>query len=296
MQIEWSSQHGLAHLLPPGDLSVRVFADQLWDYLIRLDNDLPVIEPPWLDEPALSRITVSSPLLRRPFAAYNKGRSWVDQVKPFNFMLVAHIAPYGYPSGVDPARFRLVAPYSADRGQWLRLPWRNFYDPDSQVYRLSTAPHDATMGPRPCDLVDVLTYRFLANRYQAHPEAKYADADGEPCGSRTRGPLYRRSVRPSRISVIGKETNELEQVNAGLHGSVDDIQAVYVAEDIELKEALAAVAHLSGRQLSRLLGLDRRSVDRIRRGTTPRPQVRVKLLETADAVSSGRDEHESLRT
>ena len=40
---------------------------------------VPTAEPPWLDEPALSRITVSTPEVHRWFRGMNDGRQYADQ-------------------------------------------------------------------------------------------------------------------------------------------------------------------------------------------------------------------------
>ncbi len=92
-------------------------------------------------------------------------------------MLVAHVAPLGHPPGVDPHRFRLVAPYTADRSHWEALRWRSLYDPKGPDYRITATRWDNTQGPRPANLVEVTTYRQLLRRYQLHPEAKYGSSD-----------------------------------------------------------------------------------------------------------------------
>ncbi len=86
----------------------------------------------------MSRITISSPLLRRPFATWNRGKPWHEQIKPSNFILVATLDPFGLPEGAVPERFRLIAPYSGDISAWTQLPWRNMYDPDGSAYRITT--------------------------------------------------------------------------------------------------------------------------------------------------------------
>jgi hypothetical protein len=55
--------------------------------------------PTWLDRPALSRLTVSSPELLKPFASLNAGKPYPDQVKPFSFLLVGHVRPFEHPGG-----------------------------------------------------------------------------------------------------------------------------------------------------------------------------------------------------
>jgi hypothetical protein len=64
--------------------------------------------------------------------------------------------------------------------------------------------------------------------YEYHPEAKFADANGEPCGKQTIGLLQRRHVRIGLLTNIGKESNSLEEVQAGF---VHDEQDVYTTYD-----------------------------------------------------------------
>ena len=59
--------------------------------------------------PAVSQITASTGSLLRPFALYNRARTFRDQVKPCNFLLSVQAVPFGIPAGIDPARFRLIS-------------------------------------------------------------------------------------------------------------------------------------------------------------------------------------------
>jgi len=70
----------------------------------------------------------------------------------------------------------------------------------------------------------VKAYGDVIEDYEYHPESKCADASGQPAGRQTLGLLQRRHVRIDSISAIGKESNSLEEVAAGL---VDDEQNVY---------------------------------------------------------------------
>jgi hypothetical protein len=63
--------------------------------------------------------------------------------------------------------------------------------------------------------------------YEYHPEAKCAGADGQPCGKRTVGLLRRRQVRIATITPIGKESNGLEEVQAGLVHDEQNVYTVY---------------------------------------------------------------------
>jgi hypothetical protein len=126
--VKWS-EDGLGHLLnlTDPDSDDRDWMSRVWEGIVREALRLSVADPAWVDRPALSRLTVSCPELLKPFAALNAGKSYPDQVKPFSFLLVGHVRPFGYPEGVNPARFQLVAPYESDATKWLRLPWTDRY-------------------------------------------------------------------------------------------------------------------------------------------------------------------------
>jgi hypothetical protein len=70
----------------------------------------------------------------------------------------------------------------------------------------------------------VKTYGDVLVEYEYHPESKCADADGNICGKQTIGLLQRRHVRIDQLKYIGKESNSLEEVDAGL---VHSEQSVY---------------------------------------------------------------------
>jgi hypothetical protein len=63
--------------------------------------------------------------------------------------------------------------------------------------------------------------------YEFHPGAKSADAKGKPSGKQTFGLLRRRQIRVERIIYIGKESNRLEETEAGVIHSPDSVYTEY---------------------------------------------------------------------
>src|SRR5205823_6179479 len=118
------------HLLNPTDPESddRDWIGDAWRWILGQELGLPVAAPAWLNQPALTRITVSSQTMMRPFTAWNDGSAYVEQIKPANFLLAAQAEPLRNP-GIDLGRFRLVAPYDSDPAHWADLPWRNLYNP-----------------------------------------------------------------------------------------------------------------------------------------------------------------------
>src|SRR5207244_8577994 len=110
------------------------------------------------------------------------------QVKPFNFLLVAHVAPGGHPAGADPKRVTLVAPYEPDPRRWRQLPWRNVYDPAGPTYTIINETLVSRGGrPLPAGVVGVKNFRDVLDAYRVHPEPKSLAPDGRPCARCTVG-------------------------------------------------------------------------------------------------------------
>jgi hypothetical protein len=227
---KWS-EHALGgfYLNPtdPGEAD-RDWVRESWDGILLDELGLPAPEPEWLDRPALTRFTANHPRLLRPFAELNAAKPYSEQVKPFNFLLVAHIAPGGHPARVDPKRCALVASYEPYARLWRTLPWRNVYDPGAAPYTLSTETLISQGGhPLATGIAGVKSYRNVLDAYRVHPEAKSLGPDGRPCGRRTFGLLSRRPVQALTITHIGKEANLLDEIQAGLLGQESDALVEY---------------------------------------------------------------------
>jgi hypothetical protein len=121
---------------------------------------------------------------------------------------------------VDAERFHLVSPYETDSRKWLKKRWIDQYS--GREYRITTAGHH---GDR--HTVRVSTYGDVLRKYEYHPETKCADAQGKVCDKQTVGLLERRHVQIDEIKYIGKESNSLEEVEAGLEHSRQNVYTEY---------------------------------------------------------------------
>ena len=73
----------------------------------------------------------------------------------------------------------------------------------------------------------VKTYGDVLREYEFHPGSKNADAKGKPSGKQTIGLLQRRHIRVARIVYIGRESNRLEDVDAGTIHLAESVYTEY---------------------------------------------------------------------
>jgi hypothetical protein len=228
------SEHGLGALMNPEDPESKDTANedeeceglrwitQVWRTIICHALGLPAALPGWFDRPAVSRMTTSKPSLLAPFSKRNQGYAYAEQVKPFNFALSAHTAPHGHPDGVNPSQFHLMAPYEDDARKLLGLKWTNRHT--GKPYRIYTGVGSGLASrERAC----VLSYADFLARYEMHVESKSAAPDGSPCGRDTFGLLIRRHVSVESVALIGKESNEYDEVAAGGVNDWDDVLNIF---------------------------------------------------------------------
>jgi hypothetical protein len=216
------SEHGLGHLLNPTDPESedRGWIAQVWLRMIHKALGKRTQSAAFEHQPAVGRTSITSPAVMRPLAKLNEGKKYVDKIKPFNFLMTCHVKPFGHPPGVDAEHFHLIAPYEADSREWLKKTWIDQYS--GSDYRITTTGHH---GDR--HTARVKTYGEVLREYEIHPESKCADATGKPCGKQTLGLLQRRHVQIEQIKCIGKESNNLEEVEAGLHHSAENVYTEY---------------------------------------------------------------------
>ena len=216
------SRHGLGHLLNPTDpeASDRDWTAAVWEMIIQKGCGLKTTAPRSAHLPAIGRTTVSSPYLMKSFEILNAGKPYAEQIKPFNFLLTAHVIPFGHPQGVDPEKFHLITPYDADPRKWLEKEWIDQHS--KKRFRITTHGHCGTR-----QTARVKTYGDVVTEYEFHPESKCADGSGNPCERQTTGLLQRRHVKIDVIKCIGKESNNLEAVDEGLEHSERTVYAEY---------------------------------------------------------------------
>jgi hypothetical protein len=293
--IRKASAHGLGHLLPPytdssafpqprcslSDIGVERRQHDLWYSILtaELSGKRPQYDLPYFDKPAVSRYSATTAMLLKWFQAYNAGRAYSDQVKPFGFLLsfqaktdwLTEEGVYGelLQDETSPSRDqrrshrrntdcpRVVAPFSRE------------------VCKASKTCFDRDSGASVPD-ISLKTYReALIHQYHLHPEAKFLGGEWDD-----RGITQRRHIYAIGIEHIGKEANRWEQ--QFYTGEDPEAQIVYgiAAEDMPKlmtqivnqsktfgQRALAAASGYSLREINRLLTgrvkPDRKSLSRL---------------------------------
>jgi hypothetical protein len=141
------------------------------------------------------------------------------------------------------------------------------------------------------------SYRDVFEQFETHPEAKSAAPDGARCTRATRGLLARLDVHPAHESIIGKEANALDAVEAGIEHDWDDVRNVYLPMGSRpLDRELKKLATLSRCEAAKLTGLSERAVTRMRQGFTRSRRstikailLAVKRLEVSAVLEGDRD-------
>jgi hypothetical protein len=89
------------------------------------------------------------------------------------------------------------------------------------------------------------------------------------------------------VRLIGKEANNIDEVQAGRYAQPDEIITEYhdPTEDHFHERIMPALDYLSGRELAVLVGVDRRTIDRIRKGQTPQPKLQEVLTQLAQRLN-----------
>jgi len=132
------------------------------------------------------------------------------------------------------------------------------------------------------DAARVKTYGDVLLEYEFHPEAKCADSSGNPCSKQSTGLLQRRHVRIGPIKYIGKESNSLEDVEAGV---VHSAQSVYTEYSDPRRDEwqlviLPALKKLPLKVLVKMSGMSRRAIIDLRAGRSRPHRKNQELLTT----------------
>jgi hypothetical protein len=177
--------------------------DEWWQHILCRELGFEDPEPPWFDDPAIGRLTVTSPRDLKIFKTYNTDRVYADQVKPWGFLSIAQ--PTSHERGRRDGPNCLIGPFERDPERRRAMTWIERDHPERSPKHIRTAQLDTRD-----DSVVVLSYRDYYDKYIQHPEAKALDPrDRQPCHTWTRGLLTPRTISATELRRVGKESNRL---------------------------------------------------------------------------------------
>ncbi len=267
-----ASGHGLGYLYPPKDefnedADAPEWVVEAWDWLLRKELGLPCTEPPWLDLPAMMRMTLTSPNVMR-----ERRPEWLA---PFNFFLLPLLSDLGgYPAGCNRSNFRFITPFNSDRRKWKKLTGINLYD--GQQYGIEMKPNGKQ------DRVVPESFRIILRLYLRRPESKSLAPDGSQCLADTQGLLGRSSIVAGEIIPVGKETDR--RWEQGEDMSMVDFKVLeyrpsgtMVVADPTLRNE---IAKQGVRALMRKTGLSQHTIEAIRAGQPVR-RTTLKRMQAA---------------
>ena len=206
---------------------------------------------------------------------------FAQQIKPFNFGLTCFVRSLGHPPGADAEHFHLFAPFEKDPRRWLKAEWIDQYS--GARYRITTTGEHGTRRA-----ARVKTYGDVLTEYEQHPESKCADASGRRCQRQTIGLLQRRHVRITSLTYIGKESNRLDEVEAGLVHAAESVYTEYrdPRRDAWATTVVRALSKVSLTKFEAMTGKSRRLLIDARKGRR-RPHQRHQMLLVAVARRLG---------
>jgi hypothetical protein len=286
VQIEKASAHGLGFLYPPKPgfdkkAGAPTWVVEAWSWILNDALGIPSTEPDWFCLPAMMRLAVTTPKVLEKLQERELALPYRDRTKPFNFVLTPILdrLSEGFPRGVDPDRFTLIAPFTKDSSLWLKRLWTNIYDGKS--YRLALADW------RLPDEAAVKTYGEIIREYRWHRETKSLGPNGEPCDKRTSGLLQRASITVGQFRFIGKETDR--QWEHGDHFSLlerkgqeyREGETKHLTTDAALQAELSTVR---SRSFAKLAAVSEGTVKAAKRGRRIRRATAKKLWNSVRKI------------
>ncbi len=207
--------HGLGHLKNPFPKDIEDWQAQIWEDILRLHygyiSELD-IEDTYATLYAISKLTVSTSNVLSRFRKINQGKTWDQQIKPFNFYLVGFQSIEENDKAVKP-----LAPHSSN-------PQSVVYEPfiDYETGEIKEGSH----------FFKPLSKTIM--QYVDHPESKF---DGEI------GILKRQHVYADGVIYIGKEANNIDEQ------ALDVKKAQQFIDEDKIKEKILALTPEEAREL-----------------------------------------------
>lgn len=233
---------------------------------------------PAFDLPAISRYGATTPQLLRWFKAYNQGRHYGDQIRPFGFLTALTAIPFdlgeSMVSGTIIRRHKAkalkpIAPFTRDPMQ----------------AAITAFDRDTGYAIPPQKLK---TFKQILAQYHLQPESKFLNGDYLDSGA-----THRRHVYARRILHIGKEANKLEeQTVLGINDEANPDYGVSPDQAEAMVAELGDIADMLGRKkVADRMGITKAKLAAILKGKLkPKdlPLVLAELRKMAIAYSDAK--------
>jgi DNA-binding Xre family transcriptional regulator len=278
------------YTLPPPIRGVERWQYDLWFQIIRANLDghpeqVDLTYHPALQLPAMSRYSVTTPVLERWFKQHNANRPYEDRVKPFNFI-----------SGFQASHAMGEEMFIIGNGS--KMPRRTKLRPLRPIAPYSETSMEALVHVfdretgKPIPARQLKTYAQALAQYHLRPEAKFENGDYLDCG-----PTRRRHIQAIQINYIGKEANRWEeQFFLGMdEDAVIDYGADLRAATL-FDELSAAIGKFGKPELASHIGVSRNSLTKIfdAKGKNMSPRLTQKIGSAIAALNFGASEEKKL--
>ncbi|MGA2636192.1 hypothetical protein [Methylocella sp.] len=289
--IRKASAHGLGHIVAPygseeqarkeQDSGVRLWEEGVWRAILSAalgpnPRSVDFAFRPEMSEPARSRYGATRPAVLDWFKRFNEGRSYAEQVKPFNFLLSFFARRQEDLLATDPANswdpkleeMRPVAPYEKNLSK--ALP--RVFDRSSDELK-----------PVPAEWLR--TVAEVLRDYHRQPEYKFLGG-----GWNEEGILRRRHVFAERIEDIGKEADGWEEDDARTEDQ--DTVLTYPPSSTDRERMVELIKSVGKRELAREAKIAMRAIGAIyNRGENVSDAQLKRMANAAERIERRRREH-----
>ncbi len=179
------SSHGLGHLLNPFQDTKGKWHEQIWKDILSIvygQKTLEDVLESYRNKYAISQLSISSPEIMKRIKMLNKGKDYLHQIKPFNFVIVGTARENRKHTLED---IKPLIPYTK---KYHEAPYKPFIEYHAGEW-MKGIQYWKSMEEVFWD-------------YYTHPESKF---DGDI------GILKRKHLQVGSIIHIGKESNKLEE-------------------------------------------------------------------------------------
>ena len=293
--IRKASAHGLGHYAAPygdeeetrddRDSGVRRWEEDVWKRIITaaLGDKPRVVDYAFrgdMLQPARSRYGATRPAVLNWFKRYNEGRSYAEQVKPFNFLLTffsrrqedlaAEDPMYEFDPKLD--EMRPVAPFEKDSEKALE----RIFDRNSET-------------SKPVSRGLLRTLADVLRDYHRQPEYKFLGGEWNE-----QGVLRRRHVFVDTIEDIGKESDGWEEDEARAEDEATVL--TYPSSSFDRKRMVALIKSVVKQKLKRELmreaGIAMRTIDAVRDGQDVADEDLKRMAAAAERIENRKKKRE----